>query len=53
MTLRAKNEVKDIKNGHVRLIEHDKIATASSNDTDYRPKFSLLDDPTIEINQLD
>ena len=53
VSLRAKEEVKGIKHGLVRLLEHDKNATTSSNATDYRPKFSLLDDPTLEINQLD
>ena len=53
MALRTKAAVKGIVHGRVRLLEHDKIATTSSNATEYRAKFSLLDDPTLEINQLD
>ena len=50
VALRATSDVKGIKHGLLRLLEHDKFATSSSNSTDYRAKFSLLDDPTLEIN---
>ena len=53
LILRTPSDVKSIVQGRVRLLEHDKNATTSSNVTDYRPRFSLLDDPTLEINQLD
>lgn len=52
MALREGKKAIGYKNGQVRLIEHDANVSSSSDNTDYHPRFSYLEDPNLEINQI-
>ena len=53
MQNREQSLVVGYKHGYMRLLEHDKHSSESSS-TNFNDfvKMSLLDDPTLEINQI-